>query len=272
VEDFYSEMNFALRFAGGCFPPRLGGERNHVKTNDYASRKRPHYALDFRKKFLLFRDELCLFDRVVENKTSGRNPHHERRAQEKEQRRQLILETAFRLFAQNGYRNTTMAEIAAAARLGKATLYYYFPSKEAIYTAMHGEMVDRYYRRLLETLWQTPRERLFSTMMHSYLDFMEQNPHFLRLFMPLGTHAPEELLNCREIAELRELHHQELNRLFAARLPRMAPEDANLMIQIIWTFLLGLSSKLLRGYSRTYLDKEIDHLETIFNAFFKEKT
>ena len=43
-----------------------------------------------------------------------------------------ILETASRLFAQKGYKSTSMNEIANELGIKKATIYYYFPSKEQI--------------------------------------------------------------------------------------------------------------------------------------------
>ena len=43
-----------------------------------------------------------------------------------------ILETSSKLFAQKGYKSTTMKEIADALGITKATIYHYFSSKEEI--------------------------------------------------------------------------------------------------------------------------------------------
>ncbi len=48
----------------------------------------------------------------------------------KDQRRQLILEKALELFAQNGYHKTTMEEIARACGISKGLVYNYFPGKK----------------------------------------------------------------------------------------------------------------------------------------------
>lgn len=46
-----------------------------------------------------------------------------------------ILTAARKVFAQKGYREATMDEIAEAAGVAKGTLYAYFPSKQDVYVA-----------------------------------------------------------------------------------------------------------------------------------------
>jgi AcrR family transcriptional regulator len=47
-------------------------------------------------------------------------------------RRDCILNAALRVFAQTGFAEATMDQVAAAADLSKAALYLYFPSKDAL--------------------------------------------------------------------------------------------------------------------------------------------
>jgi AcrR family transcriptional regulator len=47
-------------------------------------------------------------------------------------RRQTILTAALRVFAQMGFAEAKMDQVAAAAELSKAAVYLYFPSKEAL--------------------------------------------------------------------------------------------------------------------------------------------
>jgi AcrR family transcriptional regulator len=48
--------------------------------------------------------------------------------------RRLIAETAARLFAERGYEQVTVSEIARAAEVAEQTLYNYFPAKEQLVT------------------------------------------------------------------------------------------------------------------------------------------
>ncbi len=52
------------------------------------------------------------------------------RERKKEQTRQLIAETARRLFVERGFEQVTVAQIARAADVAEQTVYNYFPTKE----------------------------------------------------------------------------------------------------------------------------------------------
>ncbi len=57
----------------------------------------------------------------------------------REERRQRILTEAARCFAARGFAGTTTRELAAGSGVTEAALYRYFPSKEALYSALIDE-------------------------------------------------------------------------------------------------------------------------------------
>jgi AcrR family transcriptional regulator len=65
----------------------------------------------------------------------------------RERKRAQILEAASRVFARRVYHLVSMEEVARVARVGKGTLYRYFPSKEDLYLAIldeaFGLLIDR---------------------------------------------------------------------------------------------------------------------------------
>lgn len=67
------------------------------------------------------------------------------RAPDHDAQRQRILAAAVRAFSQSGYANASMSRLAAACETSKASLYHYFPNKEALLF----EALDRYTRKLL---------------------------------------------------------------------------------------------------------------------------
>jgi len=58
-------------------------------------------------------------------------------------RRDEIIDAAIQVILQKGFLETSMREIAAAAGVGKSTLYDYFPSKDEILIAYVVEEVER---------------------------------------------------------------------------------------------------------------------------------
>ena len=55
------------------------------------------------------------------------------RERKKQQTRQLIADTARRLFAQRGFEAVTVAEVARAAGVAEKTVFNYFPTKEELF-------------------------------------------------------------------------------------------------------------------------------------------
>jgi AcrR family transcriptional regulator len=51
----------------------------------------------------------------------------------KEQTRQLIVDTAWRLFSDRGFDDVTVTEVAREAQVAKATVFNYFPTKEDLF-------------------------------------------------------------------------------------------------------------------------------------------
>ena len=59
-----------------------------------------------------------------------------RQKEQRELRKQSILEGALKVFKTHGIEKTTMDEIALESGFGKATLYYYFASKDEVFIAI----------------------------------------------------------------------------------------------------------------------------------------
>lgn len=68
------------------------------------------------------------------------------------QSRAQILGAAQRLFAANGFAGTGVDAIARAAGINKATIYYYFPSKQAILDCLIEEFLQHFMETALSIL------------------------------------------------------------------------------------------------------------------------
>jgi AcrR family transcriptional regulator len=69
-----------------------------------------------------------------------------RRERRKQETRKEIFQAAMKLFEKKGIFSTTVEEITEAADVGKGTFFNYFPTKEAILSAMAERQIDIFER------------------------------------------------------------------------------------------------------------------------------
>jgi AcrR family transcriptional regulator len=106
-----------------------------------------------------------------------------------------ILEAAAELFAQRGVEAVGMNDIARAAGCSRATLYRYYPSREALHTAYvhrHARAVNRQLAELVAGI-ADPQERLLAALTHA-LRLVRENPALAAWFTrtPIGAQAAED--------------------------------------------------------------------------------
>ncbi len=66
----------------------------------------------------------------------------------KREKRERMLESAFRLFSEKGIEMTCMPEIAEASGIGRATLYRYYPTKADLVVAVSSHVWEKYFASL----------------------------------------------------------------------------------------------------------------------------
>lgn len=77
----------------------------------------------------------------------------------KEPVRRRILETATRLFEENGYATTTMAAIASASGVSKSNIYVYYPAKLDILWAISDSWLRARFDAIEREVSRIPGER-----------------------------------------------------------------------------------------------------------------
>jgi AcrR family transcriptional regulator len=105
--------------------------------------------------------------------------------EEIKRRRKEIFGAAVHLFLKKGFNETSMREIAAAAGVGKSTLYDYFPTKDEILVSMVEEMLGGLTVQVLEIASgkESAPDRL-RRIISAYLDYLVANEDF---FLHLST-------------------------------------------------------------------------------------
>ena len=72
--------------------------------------------------------------------------------EDKEERRQAILDAVEKLYLMQPERMPNVAEVAEAAGLAKGTVYLYFPTKEEMLLALHERHVASFFAQLMKKL------------------------------------------------------------------------------------------------------------------------
>src|SRR5215831_9438493 len=104
--------------------------------------------------------------------------------------KQMVQREALRLFAVNGYDQTTVDDIAHAAAMSPRTFFRYFPTKEDVV------LWDEYDERPLQELWRVrpgedPFTRLILILRETVGELSRKDPDLLLTRVKLSLSVPE---------------------------------------------------------------------------------
>jgi AcrR family transcriptional regulator len=131
-------------------------------------------------------------DPQPEPMTVTRTARWERRPDD---RPQELLDAAFRVFAEHGYRSTRLEQVAEAAGVTKGTIYYYFRNKEDLFRQTiehHRRHLDANLDALLESVPGTIATKLRVGLRRAWLDLAGPAGALMRLMIgEVSIEAPE---------------------------------------------------------------------------------
>ena len=164
------------------------------------------------------------------------------RAEDYEDKKQVILEKAAALIAEKGFDVATMMDVAEACGTSKSHLYHYFPSKEDLLYAIVLEYITQQAADLARIVaLRAPAEDRFSDFVDSFVQgaARSRNEHIILMndvkFLP---RAPRETIRKLEV-EITELMVGLLREINPGRMAdkRMQKPYALLLFgMMIWTF------------------------------------
>jgi AcrR family transcriptional regulator len=132
----------------------------------------------------------------------------ERRAREKAQRRQEILDAARQEFFERGFHRPTVDDVAARAEISKGTIYLYFESKEGLLAHLLLEGLDLLVEQMeaaCDPESSQEAECTLQELARAYLRFCQSNPSYFRLIMAFDRGRFEESIP-------RELYQQVMDK------------------------------------------------------------
>jgi TetR/AcrR family transcriptional regulator, repressor for uid operon len=137
-------------------------------------------------------------------------------------RREQIIAAGLACFARSGYHTTTMADVAAQAGVSKGTPYLYFPSKEALFLALHeewdcgaGQRIEAAVGALPEEGRRSPR-RVLQAVAAGIATHVQAEPDTCRVLMEARALAAHEPALAAAVRAGDARSHQRLEELIAA--------------------------------------------------------
>ncbi|MFF4536714.1 TetR/AcrR family transcriptional regulator [Streptomyces aureus] len=195
------------------------------------------------------------------------------RESKKQETRQLISDCATKLFVEQGFEQTTIAEIAAAARVAKKTVTNYFPRKEDLALDHHEAFTQGLARAVAE---RGPDEEPLAALGRTFrAALLEHNP----VVGFTGPAFARMVANSPTLtARLRELHDQREAALATALAatasdptPAITPRAAAALIAAADRLLFRRIQELtLAGHTNDQIEAtllpEADHLHTLLDT------
>jgi AcrR family transcriptional regulator len=97
--------------------------------------------------------------------------------------RDEILRAARHLFESRGFHETSMSEVAREAKVSKALIFWHFKTKEELFLAVLGKLLEPYYIDFAQEARELDERAQLERLIESYLLFVRDNASSVRFFL-----------------------------------------------------------------------------------------
>lgn len=156
-----------------------------------------------------------------------------------EQTRRAVLEAAIVRFGREGFRSTSVADIARDAGVGGTVPYAYFANKEALFLAAVDEDAARLIGQVVPTALEEPIPDWPQRLIGAAVAVLEERPLARRILAGLEPEVTFRVLEIPALAELRKTAAERLRADQAAGRAR-ADIDASAVASGVVTIMLSL--------------------------------
>jgi TetR/AcrR family hemagglutinin/protease transcriptional regulator len=122
------------------------------------------------------------------------SPHLRARRLDPSERRPQLLECAMRVFARRGLGSARHSEIAKEAKVSVPTVFFYFPSREALVKAVLEE-VARFLTDMTVEIHSSPgpAPEIVLTHAKAFADSVDTHPDYARVWLDWSTAMRDEI-------------------------------------------------------------------------------
>ncbi len=178
------------------------------------------------------------------------------RDEQKEERRQDIMNMAWQLFQDRAYELLTMAEVAEALQMAKGTVYLYFKTKEELFLAIEEQQLEGFFAEVdsgLKMISGTDVE-VIPEIVTLVCEALERRPGLTRLLAILHTILERniDLETAMQFKYILKAHFERTGSLLEGCLPFLREgEGAHLLLQshalVIGLWSLADPAPIIRG-------------------------
>lgn len=176
-------------------------------------------------------------------------------------RRQEIVQAAIKIFSRLGFEAARADDIAQAAKMAKGTLYLYFRSKEAIYSAAIAHAIAELQAQSTESIAAAIgfHEKLHAAIAIR-LQFWTEHEALYRLLLTLG----REPRHRRQTNQLLRVGQQHLLGLFdeGVRSRELKKGDYSAIAWAILDMIRGATERRLDRKSESTVETDIENITT----------
>lgn len=180
------------------------------------------------------------------------------RRQEREVRRNLIVDAARTVFGSKTYDRASMKEIASEAGIAKSSIYTYFPSQEALFVEVAYRDTARFVDALEHAMDKqgTPD---FRTIIHHFIDFCTQNEAYWRMITRFALYGKLSRDSIRKL----DVVARRLMDLFESTFEaRGASGDTRLLSHALFASVAGILLAFRRYPGRTEAEN-VPHMKQV---------
>lgn len=181
-------------------------------------------------------------------------------AQQKLETRRAIIRSATDLIIEKGFKAATMRAIARAAGVGEATIYNYFPAKEAILFAYYEDRLEESVERLkeIEGFSEFTLQEQLQAFFEAHLELFTPDREFVEETFSIMFFSWSR--NFRHLKPIRGRFFEVLEDMFQAAIEVEEIPDMVFLewvFQCFWDFFVGMVFYWLKDGSDSFEDTTV---------------
>ncbi len=165
----------------------------------------------------------------------------ERRQRERKARRGAVLEAARALVREKGFNGTTTREIAERCELSEATLFFYFKSKDEIFTSLLFESID-FMSEGIERIRESRDEPVqkLASLWEFWVTVTKEHPEYFHVFTYLGHPRSTDSVEQAVLEELKKRSGDDFRGLASLLEETLGIPNSRGVADLMWASFLGL--------------------------------